>query len=143
MAAAEEEEEYPNKETEDLFDGVEKGDEEVVKVLLLGNKNKQFEFDINFQFKEKKVFFFQTQFSISLSLSFLMKKLSKFFFLETFLISTPSSKTIRFFFLFQTQFLSLSCCSGMMEYELCDDYFLFVLLLYYLLFCFINKFLFV
>ena len=42
MAAAAEEEEYPNKETEDLFDGVEKGDEEVVKALLLGNKNKEF-----------------------------------------------------------------------------------------------------
>ena len=50
-------EEYPNKETETLFDSVENGDEEVVKVLLLGNKNKQFEIDINFQFKYKKVFF--------------------------------------------------------------------------------------
>ena len=34
------EEEYPNKETEELFEGVENGDEEVVKALLLGNKNK-------------------------------------------------------------------------------------------------------
>ena len=55
-----EEEHYPNKETEELFEGVENGDEEVVKVLLLGNKNKQFELDINFQSKRKKVFFFQT-----------------------------------------------------------------------------------
>ena len=58
-------EEYPNKETEKLFEGVKKGDEEVVKVLLLGNKNKQFELDF------KKVFFFQTQF-LSLSLSFVV-----------------------------------------------------------------------
>ena len=65
----EEDEEYPNKETEKLFEGVENGDEEVVKVLLLGNKNKQFELDINFQFYYKKVFFFKLNFSLSLSLS--------------------------------------------------------------------------
>ena len=58
-------EEYPNKETKELFEGVENGDEEVVKALLLGNKNKQFELDINFKFKDKKVFFSN---SISLSL---------------------------------------------------------------------------
>ena len=52
------EEEYPNKETEKLFDSVKNGDEEFVKVLLLpGNKNKQFKLDINFQFKYKKIFF--------------------------------------------------------------------------------------
>ena len=110
-----EEEEYPNKETKEFFEGVEKGDEEVVKVLLLGKENKQFELDINFKFKEKKVFF-QTQFSLSFSLSLfffccLMKKLSKFFFLETKtnnsnLISTSSSKKRRFFF--QTHYISLS-----------------------------------
>ena len=59
-------EEYPNKETEELFEGVEKSDEEVVKALLLGNKNKQFALDLNFK---DKVFFFQTQF-FSLSLLF-------------------------------------------------------------------------
>ena len=58
-------EEYPNKETEKLFEGVENGDEEVVKVLLLGNKNKQFELHINFQSKEKV--FFKLNLSISLS----------------------------------------------------------------------------
>ena len=63
------EEKYPNKETKELFEGVEKGDEEVVKVLLLGNKNKQFELDINFQFKER-VFFFSNSIYFFLSLSF-------------------------------------------------------------------------
>ena len=58
-------EEYPNKETEKLFEGVENGDEEVVKVLLLGNKNKQFELDVNFHFKHK-VFLFELNFSLSL-----------------------------------------------------------------------------
>ena len=58
---------YPNKETEKLFEGVENGDEEVVKALLLGNKNKQFELDINFQFKHR-VFFFKLNFSLSLPL---------------------------------------------------------------------------
>ena len=67
----EEEEEKANKETKELFEGVEKGDEEVVKVLLLGNKNKQFELDINFQFKER-VFFFSNSISLFLSLSFLL-----------------------------------------------------------------------
>ena len=68
-------EEYPNKGTKELFEGVEKGDEEVVKVLLLGNKNKQFELDINFKFEEKTVFFFQTQFlSLSLSCSDVMER---------------------------------------------------------------------
>ena len=61
-------EEYPNKETKKLFDGVENGDEEVVKALLLGNKNKQFKLDINFQDKHKKVFFFKPNFSLSLFL---------------------------------------------------------------------------
>ena len=64
-------EESPKKEIEKLFEGVEKGDDEVVKVLLLGNKNKQFELDLNFKSKEKV--FFQTQFlSLSLLLLFLM-----------------------------------------------------------------------
>eukprot|EP00008_Paramoeba_atlantica_P007671 CAMPEP_0201487870 /NCGR_PEP_ID=MMETSP0151_2-20130828/15996_1 /ASSEMBLY_ACC=CAM_ASM_000257 /TAXON_ID=200890 /ORGANISM="Paramoeba atlantica, Strain 621/1 / CCAP 1560/9" /LENGTH=38 /DNA_ID= /DNA_START= /DNA_END= /DNA_ORIENTATION= len=36
------EEETPNKETENLFEGVENGDEELVKALLLGKENKQF-----------------------------------------------------------------------------------------------------
>ena len=39
---AEEEQQNSKKENKKLFDAVEKGDEEVVKVLLLGNKNKQF-----------------------------------------------------------------------------------------------------
>ena len=52
----EEEEGCPNEETRKLFDGVENGDEELVKALLLGNKNKQFELDINFQDKKGKVF---------------------------------------------------------------------------------------
>ena len=72
-----EEEEYPNKETEKLFGGVENGDEEVVKVLLLGNKNKQFELDINFQFKIKRVFFLtpiSLSFFFSLSLFLLIVK---------------------------------------------------------------------
>ena len=56
------------KKQRKLFEGVEKGDEEVVKVLLLGNKNKQFELDINFQFKEKVFFLFKLNFSLSLSL---------------------------------------------------------------------------
>ena len=68
-----EEKKYPNKETEKLLEGAENGDEEVVKALLLGNKNKQFELDINFQFKEEVFFSFQTQFlSFFLSLLFLM-----------------------------------------------------------------------
>ena len=67
-----EEKQYPNKETKKLFEGAENGDEEVVKVLLLGNKNKQFKLDINFKFKEK-VFSFQTQF-LSLSLSFQVQR---------------------------------------------------------------------
>ena len=61
-------EEKANKETKEFFEGVEKGDEEVVKVLLLGNKNKQFKLDINFQFKER-VFFFSNSIPFFLSLS--------------------------------------------------------------------------
>ena len=64
-----EEEETPNEETKKLFDGVEKGDEELVKVLLLGKENKQFKLDINFQF-EDKVFFQNLSLSLSLSLFF-------------------------------------------------------------------------
>ena len=63
------EEEYPNKETEKLLEGVVEGNEEIVKVLLLGNKNKQFELDINFQFKEKVCFLSNSNFSLSFSLS--------------------------------------------------------------------------
>ena len=48
-----EEEEGPNKETKNLFEGVENGDEEVVKALLLGKENKQFKLDINFKFDDK------------------------------------------------------------------------------------------
>ena len=55
------EEETPNKETENLFEGVENGDEELVKALLLGKENKQFKLDLNFQFQDE-VFFFQNHF---------------------------------------------------------------------------------
>ena len=65
-----EEEEKANKETKDLFKGVENGDEEVVKVLLLGNKNKQFELDINFRFKDKVFFRKKSNFLSFLSFSF-------------------------------------------------------------------------
>ena len=59
------EEEYPNEESKKLFDGIENGDEEVVKVLLLGKENKQFELDLNFQDKDKV--FFSNLISLSLS----------------------------------------------------------------------------
>ena len=50
------EEESPNKETKNLFEGVENGDEEVVKALLLGKENEQFKLDINFKFNDKGFF---------------------------------------------------------------------------------------
>ena len=44
------EEEESRKKNKELLDAVEKGDEELVKVFLLENKNK---LDINFKFKDK------------------------------------------------------------------------------------------
>ena len=101
MAA--EEKEYPNKETEELFEGVENGDEEVIKVLLLGNKNKQFELDINFQFK-KKVFF---QTPISLSFFLILIFISLFFLISLFIVVVHCWIVL--------------CC--------CDIYFVFILFL--------------
>ena len=78
-----EEEETPNEETKKLFDSVEKGAEELVRVLLLGKENKQFKLDLNFQFKDQVFFFNSRHFSLVSSFLFF---LFRFFFLSLSLV---------------------------------------------------------
>ena len=113
-------EETPNEETKKLFDGVEKGDKELVKVLFLGKTNKQFELDINFQFKHMVYFFFLSFLNkklFFLSLSFLSRFSFVFslflfsFFLSLFVFYCLFFLTILFFFFCSGNDCSAQSCS--------------------------------